>query len=972
MFLSVDVRRMLLCRVGTGRSFVLDDIASERVLPSGYDSLYVHAPVDTDGDGKVSAEEYDVAATHGGRPAEAYSHKYIILDSAQVLPAYLVQFRYTPQPGGDRMCDSCETHPATLSCAADNANLCDDCDERIHSVNKLVSRHTRVPLRSESKFKSGLVDAQSRVGDALALFGSTAVDTARKMIADMTAEYERAFAESQSPDPSLVERKRGVSEALAAIEERAHAVHDNATAVEEAIYQKMQELLQQLQDETAKKITALLAEELELRRQLEQLEWADSFIPVMQDSLPPAEFVAAWRQHVAYRSHLQLEQAAVNKANCRALQDVQADLELSGQFTVVCSRTSREAGGVLNPSGASLAQAFSTNSRLLRGPGYLEAGAGRSGFNYAPNQQSVLALPDEPATAVGPSASGYDLNAMWSSQLREHWKVSGGAASTDLPPLPAPYPGMLDEQQVQAAGAMSRAREAVVAAATRGYPDAPASVAPSVNNYVHFGVGALPAIGESKSEDSVVAASFKDRSSQRPPHLQEEPSPRPPSSVSTYSDVFPYDGGAKPVSVAPPRAPSVAPVTLPARLQQKLKQFSMKAEAERRIKRQPGWGGVAGLSKFVDSKIIMGDAAAVLFACLPPSQPGQGPEDMETHLLYRSTDYPSPNIRDFAERFRDASLPPTVILVKSGSFVFGGYAADSWIFDGQYGGNPRSFLFSVTHDCKIPYHGRVKGPEQESDAETARQYEQHQRNAYIAAMGYNPFVDFSGRADVAHLIPKLKPWVRHDCIRATDDSVQFGLKDLVLSVSTLCCVAVCASYHSPAIVQSDFSECSSALEYSYGIGMTPSSPETTVSWFVSPLRRGDVCVAVVHVRCMSADVLGWESGVSRGYCGSLGDWGCVGIGNGNCSPSVWSNQCPCGYLCGRWRWLRHWILQCWAANVLTCVVCCVLCCVFFRGPNETRGNLVGLFHAAHDVGRATVFTWAALTRKLGGFGVDIQ
>ncbi len=50
--------------------------------------------------------------------------------------------------------------------------------------------------------------------------------------------------------------------------------------------------------------------------------------------------------------------------------------------------------------------------------------------------------------------------------------------------------------------------------------------------------------------------------------------------------------------------------------------------------------------------------------------------------------------------------------------------------DGQFGGNPRSFLFSVTHDCKIPFHGRVKGPEQTSDVDTAKQFEDHQKRAY--------------------------------------------------------------------------------------------------------------------------------------------------------------------------------------------------------------------------------------------------
>lgn len=96
----------------------------------------------------------------------------------------------------------------------------------------------------------------------------------------------------------------------------------------------------------------------------------------------------------------------------------------------------------------------------------------------------------------------------------------------------------------------------------------------------------------------------------------------------------------------------------------------------------------------------MGEAAAVLYACLPvtgmsPLHPNTLPSLGDTvsiltavnaggtsssmHMLYRSTDYATPNIRDFVDRFKDVALPGTVILVKSGPFVFGGYAAESWI-----------------------------------------------------------------------------------------------------------------------------------------------------------------------------------------------------------------------------------------------------------------------------------------------------
>ncbi|ESQ46496.1 hypothetical protein EUTSA_v10000258mg [Eutrema salsugineum] len=45
-----------------------------------------------------------------------------------------------------RLCDSCKSAAATLFCRADAAFLCGECDGKIHSANKLASRHERVWL----------------------------------------------------------------------------------------------------------------------------------------------------------------------------------------------------------------------------------------------------------------------------------------------------------------------------------------------------------------------------------------------------------------------------------------------------------------------------------------------------------------------------------------------------------------------------------------------------------------------------------------------------------------------------------------------------------------------------------------------------------------------------------------------------------------------------------------------------------
>ncbi|OEL23987.1 hypothetical protein BAE44_0014992 [Dichanthelium oligosanthes] len=49
------------------------------------------------------------------------------------------------------ICDVCESAPAVLFCAADEAALCRPCDEKVHMCNKLASRHVRVGLANSNK-----------------------------------------------------------------------------------------------------------------------------------------------------------------------------------------------------------------------------------------------------------------------------------------------------------------------------------------------------------------------------------------------------------------------------------------------------------------------------------------------------------------------------------------------------------------------------------------------------------------------------------------------------------------------------------------------------------------------------------------------------------------------------------------------------------------------------------------------------
>ena len=100
---------------------------------------------------------------------------------------------------------------------------------------------------------------------------------------------------------------------------------------------------------------------------------------------------------------------------------------------------------------------------------------------------------------------------------------------------------------------------------------------------------------------------------------------------------------------------------------------------------------------------------------------------------------------------------PTVVIARSGDFVFGGFASDGWRADGAPFGGPRCFLFSLTLDLKIPFQGRRTDPD---DAALAAAQQRADEQPPDAASGAREVLD---------------------CLRASEDGgLCFGARDLVL------------------------------------------------------------------------------------------------------------------------------------------------------------------------------------------------
>lgn len=120
------------------------DPTAKRELPTGYDSLYIHAAgaaAAGAGAGAGAAGGDAVSAPTAGdlTSGDGYRHSYVVFDAAQVLPRYVVHFGYSPK-------------------------------ERFH----------RTPVAPIN-----LAEIKAKVAEALALLGPAAPAATEKMLSDI-------------------------------------------------------------------------------------------------------------------------------------------------------------------------------------------------------------------------------------------------------------------------------------------------------------------------------------------------------------------------------------------------------------------------------------------------------------------------------------------------------------------------------------------------------------------------------------------------------------------------------------------------------------------------------------------------------------------------------------------------------------------------------------------------------------------
>ncbi|CDJ54036.1 hypothetical protein, conserved [Eimeria brunetti] len=256
-------------------------------------------------------------ATAGVLPRHTFRQEYVVYDSSQVVPNYLVLFEVDPtEPElfAVPLCDTCQDFPAAIWCPADMAKLCEACDERLHSYNKLVSRHIRVPLNEMPK-PSGR--CKQHTGEEYEAFCTMCHAPVCRMCrpnhfhADATGgaasrsspgactliplslAYSGTLEKGRQPHLILEKRRTELTQKLEALQSLIDQARCNCRSVEQRCYSILEESMNQLRACTEDKMGTVLSQQFELQRQLDMIEWSENFLRLQRSVLPPADYLAA-------------------------------------------------------------------------------------------------------------------------------------------------------------------------------------------------------------------------------------------------------------------------------------------------------------------------------------------------------------------------------------------------------------------------------------------------------------------------------------------------------------------------------------------------------------------------------------------------------------------------------------------------------------------------------------------------------
>jgi hypothetical protein len=248
------------------------------------------------------------------------------------------------------ICDDCEKEFAVVYCDADKAYLCKGCDANLHKT-KISCMHVRKAIGEVFYFLPYDIKGVDVFGmckshptrqvqyfcsqchepvciDCTVMGSHAKAEPGKHTLVTVEDYFKSVLEESKLKNPPLEERRIVVKDQIANIQSRADAVVDMGRQITSKIDEICSNAKKECNAIIERKLTILVGDEQELRRQIGEIDRLENFLRYQQDG-DTMNCVSTWHLHQLSRERL------CDFQFFRHDIDVQLDAKISGKVAVI-------------------------------------------------------------------------------------------------------------------------------------------------------------------------------------------------------------------------------------------------------------------------------------------------------------------------------------------------------------------------------------------------------------------------------------------------------------------------------------------------------------------------------------------------------------------------------------------------------------------------------------------------------------
>lgn len=237
-----------------------------------------------------------------------YSHDYYVKDAKQAIPRYVVRFKL---PSNTSQPSSTSITTSTVQIALDEGQNASDA-----STFEFFDPVQYRPISSKEKLSN--------------------LQLSRRLIT-IDQAYTLAIAEASKTDNGLSGKVSNIDNKLGEVDEKLRGISLNYANIHDQILTYADQATKRLKLLSKSKLQSLLAIELELRRQKEEVMWAEAFMAAKVNDMSISKnnstiihFLSTWKCHAIFRNSL----SRLYPVEVSLLEKIQADINIKNNIII--------------------------------------------------------------------------------------------------------------------------------------------------------------------------------------------------------------------------------------------------------------------------------------------------------------------------------------------------------------------------------------------------------------------------------------------------------------------------------------------------------------------------------------------------------------------------------------------------------------------------------------------------------------